>query len=89
VLKVGGETVNLGRLDRILREIAGDDAVIVAVPDARLGHVIHLASTVEAGAIVEAFNERVLPFERIREVQRVASIPRSPLGKLLRSRVLR
>lgn len=89
VVKVGGETVNLARLDRILREIAGDAAAIVAVPDERLGAVIHLASTVEAAAIVEAFNERALPFERIRQVHRVAAIPRSPLGKLLRSRVLR
>jgi o-succinylbenzoate---CoA ligase len=89
VVKVGGETVNLARLDRILREIAGDDAAIVAVPDERLGQVIHLAATVEAGAIVEAFNSRVMPFERIREMHRVESIPRSPLGKLLRNRVLR
>ncbi|MEK6376078.1 MAG: AMP-binding protein [Acidobacteriota bacterium] len=88
VVKVGGETVNLAKLDRILREIAGDNAAIIAVPDERLGHVIHLATTVEAGAIVEAFNGRVLPFEWIREVHRVASIPRSPLGKLLRNRML-
>ncbi len=88
LVKIGGESVDLGRLDRILREIAGDDAAIVAVPDERLGHVIHLASTVDASAIVEAFNARVLPFERIRDVHRVETIPRSPLGKLLRGRVL-
>jgi O-succinylbenzoic acid--CoA ligase len=87
-VKVGGESVDLGRLDRILREIAGDEAAIVAVPDERLGHVIHLASTVDAAAVVEAFNARVLPFERIREVHRVDVIPRSPLGKLLRSVIL-
>jgi O-succinylbenzoic acid--CoA ligase len=88
-VKIGGESVDLGRLDRILREIAGDDVAIVAVADERLGHVIHLASTVDAHAIVEAFNARVMPYERIRDVHRVDSIPRSPLGKLLRSRVLR
>ena len=33
---------------------------------------------------VEAFNAQVLPFERIRRAHRVAKIPRSPLGKLLR-----
>src|SRR5437868_5096781 len=87
-IKIGGESVDLGRLDRILREIAGDAAAIVAVPDVRLGHVIHLASTVDAETIMETFNARVLPFERIRMVRRVATIPRSPLGKLLRRVIL-
>ena len=87
-VKIGGESVDLGRLDRILREIAGDDAAIVAVPDERLGHVIHLATTVDDAAIVEASNARVMPFERIRGVHRVDAIPRSPLGKLLRTVIL-
>ena len=87
-VKIGGESVDLGRLDRILREIAGDDAAIVAVADQRLGHVIHLACTRDAGAIVEAFNARVMPYERIRAVHRVDAIPRSPLGKLLRNVIL-
>jgi len=30
----------------------------------------------------------VVPFERIRAVQRVTAIPRSPLGKLLRARLV-
>ena len=87
-VKIGGESVDLGRLDRILREIAGDDAAIVAVPDERLGHVIHIASTVDERAIVEAFNARVMPYEHIRGVHRVDAISRSPLGKLLRHAVI-
>jgi O-succinylbenzoic acid--CoA ligase len=87
-VKVGGESVDLGRLDRIVAELAGDQAAIVAVPDARLGHVIHLASTTEPGGVVTAFNERVLPFERVRAAHRVGEIPRSPLGKLLRGKLL-
>jgi len=83
-VKIGGESVDLKRLDRILHELAGDDAAIVAAPDERLGHVIHLATTIEP-SFVDAFNERVHPFERIREVHRVAAIPRSPLEKLLRA----
>ncbi len=86
-VKIGGESVDLKRLDAIVREIAGDDAAIVALADDRLGHVIHLAATVDAGEIVQAFNARVLPFERIRGVHRVAAIPRSPLGKLLRAQL--
>jgi O-succinylbenzoic acid--CoA ligase len=87
-VKIGGESVDLGRLDRIIGEIAGDDAAIVAIPDERLGHVIHLASTIDAEALVEAFNARVHPFERIRATHRVDAIPRSPLGKLLRAKLV-
>jgi o-succinylbenzoate---CoA ligase len=86
-VKIGSESVDLGRLDRILGELAGDRAAIVAVPDERLGHVIHLAATIDASALVESFNARVHPFERIRAVHRVEVIPRSALGKLLRAKL--
>jgi len=86
-VKIGGESVDLGRLDRILRELAGDAAAIIAVPDERLGCVIHVASTIDAEEVVDAFNARVHPFERIRAVHRVDAIPRSPLGKLLRAKL--
>jgi O-succinylbenzoic acid--CoA ligase len=88
-VKIGGESVDLERLDAILRELTGDAAAIVAVPDLRLGHVIHLATTIDADRIVDAFNARVAPFERIRAVHRVDAIPRSPIGKLLRNELLR
>jgi acyl-CoA synthetase (AMP-forming)/AMP-acid ligase II len=86
-VKIGGESVDLARLDNILAEIAGDSAAIVALPDARLGHVIALASTVDVAKIVDAFNARVHPFERIRATYRITEIPRSPLGKLLRTQL--
>jgi O-succinylbenzoic acid--CoA ligase len=85
-VKIGGESVDLKRLDRILYELAGDDAAIVAVADERLGYIIHLATTIDP-SFVDTFNERVHPFERIRAVRRVESIPRSPLGKLLRAQL--
>src|SRR6185369_1892026 len=88
VIKIGGELVNLRRLDRILEEVAGGtDAALVALPDARLGFVIHLAVADDPGAIREEFDRRVAPFERIRGVHRVAAIPRSALGKLLRKKL--
>lgn len=88
-VKIGGESVDLTRLDAILAAIAGLHAAVVAVPDARMGHVIHLAVTpeIDADAVVAAFNERVLPFERPRAVHRVAEIPRTPLGKLIRTKL--
>jgi len=84
-IKIGGESVDLTRLDRVLAEIA-TDAAIVPARDERLGHVIHLAAaSADADSIVSAFNERVLPFERIRAVHQVDEIPRTELGKLRRT----
>lgn len=85
-VKIGGESVNLMRLDQIAAEVArevGGDAGVVAVVDARLGRVIHLAVT--NLEIAGRFQERVLPFERARRVHLVEVIPRSALGKLLRA----
>ncbi|HEY8848485.1 MAG TPA: hypothetical protein VIO12_04285, partial [Thermoanaerobaculia bacterium] len=81
--------VDLTRLDRILDSVRGDvDAAIVAVSDHRLGSVIHLAATADdTTEIVEKFNARVLPFERIRGVHLVSEIPRTALQKLMRSRL--
>lgn len=88
-VKIGGESVDLGRLDRILEAVAGPHAALIAVPDERLGHVIELAvdQTVDADTVAAAYAERVHPFERARRVHRIREIPRSPLGKLIRKAV--
>jgi O-succinylbenzoic acid--CoA ligase len=57
------------------------------MPDGRLGHVIHLATTVKP-IFADEFNDRVHPFERLRAIHRVNAIPRSPLGKLLRAELV-
>ena len=91
VIKVGGELVNLRRLDGILEDVLRDrsdiDAALIAMPDERLGNVIHAAIAGEPGTLVEEFDRRVAPFERIRVVHRVEVIPRSALGKLLRKKL--
>jgi O-succinylbenzoic acid--CoA ligase len=88
-IKIGGESVDLMRLDRILDSLRGSvDAALLAAADERLGSVIHLAVVGEPKNIVEAFSGRVAPYERIRKVHRVRSIPRSSLGKLLRNELL-
>jgi o-succinylbenzoate---CoA ligase len=89
-VKIGGESVDLSRLDAILESVRGTvDAAIIPVVDERLGHVIEIATVNDdVEEIVRAFNARVLPFERIRAVRRVGSIPRSPLGKLLRAKLI-
>lgn len=89
-VKIGGESVDLARLDVILEAVAGPHAAVFAAPDDRLGHVIHLAvdGSADADMVASAFAERVHPFERPRRVHRVREIPRSPLGKLIRKKLL-
>ena len=90
-VKIGGESVDLARLDTIVEAIAGPHAAVLAVPDARLGQVIHLVvdAVADAEAVEAAFVERVHPFERPRRVHRVREIPRTPLGKLIRATLLK
>lgn len=93
-IKIGGESVQLGRLEKILEEIRLElnlsfDIALCAIPDARLGHVIHLFTTdpcVES--IQNLYNSRVLPFERFRQTHLVAEIPRSALKKLLKKELI-
>jgi len=86
-VKIGGESVDLSRLDRILLSL-GADAAVYAIPDERLGHVIALAvASGDAEAIAAAFNARVFPFERVRRVVHVPEIPRTSLGKIIRTRL--
>ncbi|HEX7707284.1 MAG TPA: AMP-binding protein [Thermoanaerobaculia bacterium] len=89
-VKVGGESVDLSRLQRILEEETDADAAVVALPDQRLGHAIGLAVAAGDGAgAVAKFNRRVLPFERARTIVDVREIPRSELGKILRGELSR
>jgi O-succinylbenzoic acid--CoA ligase len=90
-IKVGGESVDLVRLDAVLDSIRGGaDVAIVGMADVRLGHVVELAATTEnTRDIVRMFNDRVAPFERIRGVRRVAAIPRTALGKVRRGELAR
>jgi O-succinylbenzoic acid--CoA ligase len=94
-VKIGGESVDLTRLQWIVENLASSaqppcDAAIVAVPDRRLGSVIHLAATSDRVDVLAArFNERVLPFERARAAHRVEFIPRTTLRKLLRADLTR
>ena len=90
-VKIGGESVDLTRLQSIAEKLASAadppcDAAIVAVPDPRLGSVIHLVATSDRiDSLAARFNERVLPFERARAAHRVDVIPRTALRKLLRA----
>lgn len=95
-VKVGGETVDLARLNARLEALLGEagaatSACLVAFPDARLGSVVSLvyerAREAEALAAAARFDAGALPFERIRARRPVEELPRSPLGKILRSQL--
>lgn len=97
-VKMGGESVDFSRLEKIFEEArlevsARQDSVIIAVPDPRMGHLTHLVieeetQNQELMNLRMAFDRRVLPVERIRQVHRVQKIPRSSLGKLLKQELL-
>jgi O-succinylbenzoic acid--CoA ligase len=94
-IKIGGETVHLGRLEALLDEEATRSHIasritLVASPDERLESIIHAVA--EAGTdpvaiqeTLDRFNARVLPFERARALRMVPSIPRTALGKIKRA----
>lgn len=88
-IKIGGECVDLLRLERILEECRlnlrfSADAALFPIEDSRLGAVIHLATTsTDPEPLLAAYHKEVYPFEKIRKTHLVPSIPRSPLRKLL------
>lgn len=93
-VKIGGENVDLLRLEKILERIlllggVACDAALLAMADERLGHVIHLVVAESTCGVVEMlveeFQNCVFPFERIRKVHVVKEIPRSPLKKVLKN----
>lgn len=96
-VKVGGESVDVARLQQLWAQTQADalpETVLTAAFDTRLGAAIHLFATGGPGTqgavarAAQAFNAQVPPFERIRQVHAVDAIPRSPLGKLLRAQLL-
>lgn len=95
-VKIGGESVDLLRLDKILEEVRLSlhnycDMSIFAMPDERLGHVIHLAIAAESmndiDLLLKAFHERVHPYECIRQVHYVTHIPRTCSQKVIRHQI--
>ncbi len=87
-IKIGGEASHLGRLREILNQLVKSDEVnLVAVPDLRLDQKLVLVFTSQMSnlitELIEQYNEKVMPYEKIRQSIEVKEIPRSPLGKIL------
>jgi o-succinylbenzoate---CoA ligase len=94
-IKIGGESVDMLRLEKILEALklyfeVNVDCVLIPFPDARLGHVIHFVTQDDKATmpLVEVFQEKVLPFERIRRIHVAPCIPRTSLGKLRKAELL-
>lgn len=97
IVKVGGENVDLSLLENHLQELKLQlglpfEVCLLAMSDERLGSAIHLASEASSEEIlaplVSAFQNFVLPFERIRKVHLVAEFPRSSIGKVLKNQLV-
>lgn len=91
-IKIGGESVDLLRLESILHGVKFsqqclEDMVLVPMPDERLGFVIHLAAASKnknlINSIVQDYQKQVLPYERIRCVHFIDTIPRTDLSKVI------
>lgn len=92
-IKIGGENVDLLRLENILEEEKLTlqfklDAALAALPDDRLGHRLYLVvegpENEEVKKLTNQYHKRVLPFERINQILSVNKIPRSDLNKILK-----
>lgn len=94
-IKISGESVEFGHLEKILEEIKLRQGILFdialgAIPDLRLGHVIHLFSTHEqTESIKYEYNSKVMPYERIRKVHVIPAIPRSALNKVLKTELIK
>lgn len=96
-LKIAGELSSLMKLQSVLDEILMSMQLcqkfaVMDLADLRLGQKLVLVY--ETGVdqhtvqkVESSFNQRVLPFEKIRSCVQVESLPRSDLGKLLRPKL--
>ena len=92
-IKIGGEGTNLARLRRILEACALDlnsawplQVTLLEVPSERLGAEIEMICSLrpeEAEILSVKYQEKVLPFEKVRRIKYVDQIPRTDLGKIL------
>ncbi len=91
-IKYKGHTIAPAEVEAVLYEhSAVMECAVVARPDDLAGEipkayvVLKAGSTATATELIEFCAERVSPYKRIREVEFIGEIPKTPVGKLLRS----
>jgi acyl-CoA synthetase (AMP-forming)/AMP-acid ligase II len=93
LIKTNGRQVAPAELEAVLLSHASvADAAVIPTPDEKAGEVpkafVVLKGEASAEDIMEFIAARVAPYKRIRRVEFVSEIPKSPAGKILR-RVLK
>lgn len=98
-IKIGGEGTNVARLRSILESCALEinsfwplKLTLVDMPSARLGseiHIVSLLTSEETQQVLKQYEQKVLPFEKARQIHFLHEIPRSDLGKILWSELRR
>jgi acyl-coenzyme A synthetase/AMP-(fatty) acid ligase len=94
LIKYKGRQVAPAELEAILlSHPAVADAGVIPSPDAEAGEVpkafVVLKSEANEAEIMEFVAQRVAPHKRIRQVEFVKEIPKSPAGKILRRLLVR
>jgi acyl-CoA synthetase (AMP-forming)/AMP-acid ligase II len=93
LIKYNGYQVAPAELEALLLEhSAVIDAAVVGVPDPAAGEnptaVVVTNRPVEVDELLEWVNSRVSPYKKIRALHRVAAIPKTASGKILRRAIL-
>jgi acyl-CoA synthetase (AMP-forming)/AMP-acid ligase II len=93
LIKYKGCQVPPAELEAVLRtHPAVADAAVIPIPDVECGEVpkafVVLRAEVSGAALIAYVAERVAPYKKVRAVEVVDAIPKSPSGKILR-RVLK
>lgn len=93
-IKIGGENINVSQLESLWENIKVQhrctfDAVLIDLPDERLGNIIGLAvvaakeeSLANLDPLIKEYNAQVLPIAKIRKTFSVAFLPRTELFKV-------
>lgn len=89
-IKIGGENISFSELESTWENIkikhqCHHDAVLIDLPDERLGKIVCLAtvaSNVNFDPLIEEYHKEVIPIAKIRQIYTVDAIPRTELFKL-------
>ena len=89
-MKILGESVDIARLEKkVIQSVGHNTLSIVALPEERRGYELVLVSDQEiSSSILSQFNQEVLPFERLSSFKKVDEMPRTTLGKLIKTELL-
>ncbi|NKI45369.1 AMP-binding protein [Streptomyces physcomitrii] len=86
----GGENIHPGEVEEVLAQAPGvADAAVAGIPHESLGEVpaaylVPGPDGMDAGAVLDFCRERLSSFKLPEEIHRIASVPRTPAGKVAR-----